>query len=91
MGSRFYKGGWSKTRDKAVMKTQIEWLVPRVYAAVACEPWDRGWSSEEIQDLFNGTQERWQDSVENGWDMLKNVEEVTGIKVEYFTGKGTLR
>lgn len=89
MSSKFYKGANKNTRDKAFIKSMSEWLVPRVYAAFACELWDRGWTVEQIQEIFTDTQDRWCDSVNNGWDILKNVEEVTGIKVEYFykTGK----
>lgn len=88
MGSMFYGG--NKKRDKLVLREQIEYFVPRIYAAFACELWDKGWSAEEIEELFAGTQERWQDSVRNGWDILKNVEEVTGIQVEYFRKTGNV-
>ena len=89
MGSKFYRGGSGKQKDKMQLRSYIEWLVPRVYAAFACELWDRGWTVEQIQEIFTDTQDRWCDSVNNDWDILKNVEEVTGIKVEYFykTGK----
>ncbi len=82
--------GGNKTKDRLTMQRQIEWLVPRVYAAIACELWDDGWTEEQIQDLFARSQARWQDSVENGWDMLKNVQEVTGIQVEYFRQTGNI-
>lgn len=76
--------------QKLMLKEQIQWLVPRVYAAIACELWDMGWDSDQIQELFAKSQERWRDSTENGWDMLKNVQEVTGIEVQYFRNTGNI-
>ena len=89
MKNKHFHGG-NRTKDRLTMQRQIEWLVPRVYAAIACELWDMGWTAEQIQDLFACSQERWQDSVANNWDMLKNVQEVTGIQVEYFRQTGNI-
>ena len=49
-----------------------------------------GWTAEEIQDMFADSQERWRESTRDGWDMLKNVQDVTGIEVEYFKEKGNI-
>lgn len=89
MASRYIKNG-NKTKDFLMMRRQTEWLVPHIYAAIACELWDKGWSSEEIQDLFSASQERWLDSERNGWDILENVAEVTGIDVRYFKKTGNI-
>ena len=90
MASGFYNSGSSKKRDKLILKEQIQYLVPRIYAAIACELWDLGWEAEQIEDLFAKSQERWEDSTRNGWDMLQNVEDVTGIKVSYFRETGNI-
>ena len=90
MASGFYNSGSSKKRDKLILKEQIQYLVPRIYAAIACELWDMGWEAEQIEELFAKSQERWQDSNRNGWDMLQNVEDVTGIKVSYFRDTGNI-
>lgn len=90
MASGFYNSGSSKKRDKLILKEQIQYLVPRIYAAIACELWDLGWEAEQIEDLFAKSQERWEDSTRNGWDMLQNVEDVTGIKVSYFRDTGNI-
>lgn len=89
MASKYIRNG-NNTRDRMVMRRQTEWLVPHVYAAIACELWDKGWSAEEISALFAASQERWRDSVRNGWDMLANVAEVTGIDVRYFRETGNI-
>ena len=89
MTSRYIKNG-NKTKDFLMMRRQTEWLVPHIYAAIACELWDKGWSAEDIQDLFAASQERWLDSERNGWDMLANVAEVTGIDVRYFKTTGNI-
>ena len=88
MASKFHGG--NKGKDKLLMDTLIKWLVPRVYASIACELWDVGFTAEKIQEIFLQSQIRWQDSVRNGWDMLKNVQEVTGIEVEYFKETGNI-
>ncbi len=90
MASGFYKQGGNKNRDKLILREQIQYLVPRIYAAIACELWDMGWEAEQIEELFAKSQERWQDSTRNGWDMLQNVEDVTGIKVNYFRETGNI-
>lgn len=89
MASKFiHNGNKSLDRMKALRRT--EYLVPHIYAAIACELWDKGWSAEEIQDLFALSQERWLDSERNGWDMLENVANVTGIDVRYFRQTGNI-
>lgn len=88
MGSNFHGG--NKKKDKMLLDMYVRNVVPRIYAALACELWDRGWDAETIEQLFADSQARWQDSAQNGWDMLKNVEEVTGIKVEYFKKTGNI-
>lgn len=73
-----------------LLQSYINFLVPRVYASIAASLWDMGWSSEQIQVMFSDSQERWRDSAANGWDMLQNVQEVTGIEVEYFKQTGNI-
>lgn len=88
MASKYHGGG--KSYEKALIRAQIEWLVPRVYAAIACALWNREWDEKQIEELFAESQEYWRDSTENGWDILKNVQEVTGIEVEYFRKTGNI-
>jgi len=88
MASRFHGG--DKKKEKMLLQSYITFLVPRVYASIAASLWDMGWSSEQIQVMFSDSQERWRDSVANGWDMLQNVQEVTGIEVEYFKQTGNI-
>ena len=90
MGSRFYGGGDNKRYQKMLIDTQINFLVPRVYASIACALWNRGSDEKQIEDLFAESQEYWRDSQANGWDMLQNVQDVTGIKVKYFKDTGNI-
>ena len=90
MSSNFIRGNNNKKHDKMMLNEYIHFLVPRVYASIACELWDMGWEAEQIEELFAKSQERWQDATRNGWDMLKNVEEVTGINVQYFKETGNI-
>lgn len=88
MKSKFYGG--NKTLDKMILREHINYYVPRVYASIACELWDKGWSAQEIEDLFALSQERWRESERDGWDMLENVQSVTGLKVKYFRETGNI-
>ena len=89
MASKFIKNG-NKTLDRMKILRQTEWLVPHIYAAIACELWDKGWTAEDIQELFRLSQERWLDSERNGWDLLQNVADVTDIDVRYFRQTGNI-
>ena len=89
MASNFIRNG-NKTLDRMKMLRQTEWLVPHIYAAIACELWDKGWTAEDIQELFRLSQERWLDSERNGWDLLQNVADVTDIDVRYFRQTGNI-
>lgn len=79
-----------KKKDRQDIMGRIEWIVPRVYASIACELWDMGWNEDQIQDMFRKSQERWRDSEVNKWDMLKNVEDVIGIPLSYFRKTGSI-
>lgn len=83
MASKFH-GGINK-KEKLLMQRQTEWLVTHVYAAIGSELYQDGWDTDRIQDLFTRSQERWNDSTKNGWDMLKNFEEVVGVPLEFLT------
>lgn len=88
MANKFHGG--NKKKDKMLMDSYIRYLVPRVYAAIACELWEMGWTAEDIEKMFALSQERWRDSVEHGWDMLQNVQDVTGINVKFFNETGNI-
>lgn len=90
MGSKYIRGTDKRRKEKTTIKAMTEWIVPRVYAAIICELWDRGWTVEQIQELITGSQERWIDSVQNNWDILANVQEVTGIEIKYFYKTGNI-
>ena len=88
MGSKFHGG--DRRKERMMIRTQIDFLVPRIYASIACALWNRGWDEKQIQDLFAESQEYWIDSQKNGWDMLQNVQDVTGIEVKYFRDRGNI-
>lgn len=56
MGSKFYGGGDNKKYQKMLIDTQINFLVPRVYAALACALWNKGWTAEQIEEVFAESQ-----------------------------------
>lgn len=86
--SKFYGG--NKTVEKMLFMRKVEEMIPKVYASIACELYELGWTPQEIEDLFYASQLRWEDSIKNGWDMLENVHEVTGMDVAYFRETGNI-
>ena len=79
MASRFYNQGSNKKKDKLEIQRRIEWLVPRVYASIGLALYDKyKWDPEQIQDLFKESDDIWQASTVEGWDLLKNAEEIVG-------------
>lgn len=90
MASKFYNGGMSKQYRKTQLRRQTESLVPRIYACIAACLWDRGWESDQIQELFKESEERWDESIREGWDMLENVAEVANIDVRHFRQTGNI-
>ena len=91
MASRFYNQGSNKKKDKLEIQRRIEWLVPRVYASIGLALYDKyKWEPEQIQDLFKESDDIWQASTVEGWDLLKNAEEIVGAEFRRFTDTGNI-
>ena len=91
MPSRFYNQGGNKKKDKLEIQRRIEWLVPRVYASIGLALYDKyKWEPEQIQDLFKESDDIWQASTVEGWDLLKNAEEIVGAEFRRFTETGNI-
>lgn len=84
MASKFYHGRtMMMQRDRQKLNEQAAYLFTHIYGAFVCELWDMGWTEDQIQELLDKTYDRWLDSTNNGWDIVKNVKEVTGIDIVY--------
>ena len=91
MASRFYNQGGNKKKDKLEIQRRIEWLVPRVYASIGLALYDKyKWDPEQIQDLFKESDDIWQASTVEGWDLLKNAEEIVGAEFRRFADTGNI-
>ena len=91
MASRFYNQGSNKKKDKLEIQRRIEWLVPRVYASIGLALYDKyKWDPEQIQDLFKESDDIWQASTVEGWDLLKNAEEIVGAEFRRFADTGNI-
>ena len=82
MASKFHGGG-RKRLDFMQLQRHIDEYVPKVYASIGSELYQMGWSAEEINELFNNSRERWDQSIREGWDMIDNFNEVTGLNIKY--------
>lgn len=60
-------------------KREVYQVTPEIYAAFALCLDGRGWTFEQIEELFAETQKLWTDMLGDGDDMCKICEEVTGI------------
>lgn len=91
MASRFYNQGSNKKKDKLEIQRRIEWLVPRVYASIGLALYDKyKWDPEQIQELFKESDDIWQASTVEGWDLLKNAEEIVGAEFRRFADTGNI-
>lgn len=91
MASKFYQQGGSKHKDKLDIQRRIEWLVPRVYASIGLALYDKyKWEPEQIQELFKESDDIWQASSREGWDMLQNATEIVGAEFKRFSETGNI-
>ena len=63
------------------LETEINKVVPEVYACFALALYKRGWKPNSIEKLFIETQNEWNENVNSMDDMIKHVADVTGIDV----------
>lgn len=63
------------------LETEINKIVPEVYACFALVLYRRGWKPDSIEKLFIETQTEWNNNVDSMDDMIKHVADVTGIDV----------
>lgn len=68
--------------QKRAMKQALD-VVPKAYAAIAISlQREYGWQYEDINALFNVSQEVWNECVKTGVDMLKMCSDETGIDMQ---------
>lgn len=91
MASKYYSGGRYKPQKRMELQQATKWLVPHIYAAFASSLWERGWTKDQIEEIFIESQERWNDSTANHWDILQNVKDVIGIDIEYMTAREAVK
>lgn len=91
MASKYYSGGRYKPQKRMELQQATKWLVPHIYAAFASSLWERGWTKDQIEEIFIESQERWNDSTANHWDILQNVKDVIGIDIEYMTAREIMK
>lgn len=66
------------------MYKQINQITPKVYAALALALHrEYGWGYTRIARVFAASQDIWDESNEQGIDMIKMCEEETGITLMY--------
>lgn len=82
MASKYIKGK-NKRLEFMQLQRHINEYIPKVYAAIGSELWQLGWSKDEINELFENSRERWEQSEREGWDMIENFNEVTGMDIKY--------
>lgn len=63
------------------LETEINKVVPEVYACFALALYKRGWKPNSIERLFIETQNEWNENVNSMDDMIKHVLDITGIDV----------
>lgn len=80
-----------KRKEKLDIERRVEWLTPHVYASIGLALYDKyKWEPEQIQELFAESQELWQASTREGWDILENAEEIVGANFKRFSDTGNV-
>lgn len=81
----------AKKKEKMDIEGRISWLVPHVYGSIGLSLYDKyGWDADQIQELFSDSQDLWQASTREGWDILKNAEEIIGVELRRFKDVGNI-
>ena len=86
MKGAYYNSKRSMDKKKAKMDIEgrIDWLVTHIYSAIGLSLYDKyGWDADQIQEL-------WQSSTREGWDILKNAEEIIGVEIRRFKDAGNI-
>lgn len=89
----YYNNKRSMMKKKAMLdiESRLDWIVPRVYASIGLALYEKEkWEPDQIQELFTYSQELWQASVREGWDMLDNAEEIIGAEFKRFKETGNI-
>ena len=68
-------------RYKAMYK-QINLITPEIYASMAIMLHRKGFSTEEIEDMFALSQEIWNECIDRDVNMIQRCLEETGVSVE---------
>lgn len=63
-------------------KEQINLLLPEIYSAFAVALHNKGYSTEQINDLFMDTQDLWNECVQKDINMPTWCKEITGVDVQ---------
>ena len=77
--------------QKALMESIMNYVVPHVYSAFCLVLYDKyGWEPEQITECVKESEELWDRSTKEGWDIKQNCLECTGIDVIHFRDTGRI-
>lgn len=68
-------------RELARIQKKIKQLIPEIYSCFCFVLYNRGWTAEQIEDLFAETQETWNANADRMDTMIEWCEKETGILV----------
>lgn len=69
-------------KELAYFEKKIKQIVPQVYACIALALFrDYGWTYEQIAELFDISQQIWQDNADHQENMLERCANETGIEL----------
>lgn len=83
MSSKFHGG--SKNRDKMLMKQYIRYVAPHMMASFALTLYERtNIPLDDIKELCIAIDELWNRSIAEGWDIIANCRELTGLDMRSY-------
>lgn len=80
---------YKRTREGALMSEYINYVAPHCYAAFILTLYDKyKWEPDEIAECITASDELWERSQKEGWDIKANCYECTGINVSHISDTG---
>lgn len=82
MASRHIKNG-NKKKDKLVAMHYAKFVAPHLMASFALTLYDKtDMSVDDIADMCVEVNDLWNRASQEGWDIVKNCEDLTGINMK---------
>ena len=82
---------YKRTREGALLSEYISYCAPHCYAAFILTLYDKyKWDNDEIEECIIAADQLWDRAQREGWDLIENCYECTGIDVSHIRDTGRI-